>query len=393
MTETTADISPPTKINLARLFARHERVHLSFSGGKDSIVLADICKPWREQVTLVWANTGIMWPHMAQFIRGYVGQFKLIEVSPKQDFRAFWGEYGLPADVVPIDNALGRKWPRLQSWITCCWAMRAQPILDALQIEGATAVLHGQRAADGALFNRHDGLWNKPAGLEIAGPIWDWSDGDVMAHIEREGLPLPAQYRSASSSLECAICPAHPGVGDQNSAAALSPSLSRCTRTLGAIIRGAAADALANVEMENSLIPSEDRPKRWAAAEHLLAAAMEYDIGTRSLTDIQIAFERGDFELFTTGRSALLAELLEISNEKVLRHYLAAGDLSEVTDILRPQAELFARMNGATAAIIGGRRGWVRAWKSHGYSFLQKSEHRYSWIASKSFVSSDVIPA
>jgi hypothetical protein len=50
-----------------------------------------------------------------------------------------------------------------------------------------------------------------------------------------------------------------------------------------------------------------------------------------------------------------------------------------------------ARMNGAKVAIVGGRRGWVRAWKLYGYSFLQKSEprhHRYrrqeGWICDAS---------
>lgn len=376
---------PSTKINLADLFARHQRVYLSFSGGKDSIVLADLCKPWRDQVTLVWANTGIMWPHMVEFIRGYAGLFKLLEGSPKQDFRAFWGEHGLPADVVPIDNAVGRRWPRLQSWTTCCWAMRTQPLLDSLKSDGATAILHGQREADKSFCTSHDSMWGYPDGLEVAGPIWDWEDRDVMGYVARHRLALPGQYRSASSSLECAICPANPGVVDQISAAELSPTLSRCALTLGAIVRAAASGALANIERENALIPQEDRPRRWSAVEPLLAQALKYDVGTRSIGEIRASFEGGAFELFTAGRSAILAELIPLSGGTVLHIYLAAGDLGEVTNILRPQAELFARMNGATAAIIGGRRGWIRAWKQHGYSFLQKSPHRHSWVAAKSF--------
>lgn len=385
-------MTPSLTVDLADLFARHERVHLSFSGGKDSIVLADLCKPWRVQVTLIWSNTGIMWPHMVQFVRAYASQFRLIEASPKQDFRAFWGEHGLPADVVPIENALGRRWPRLQSWTTCCWAMRTQPVLETLITECATAALHGQRLADGPLVQTHSGMWGPPAGIEVVGPLWDWSDDDVMTYIEENRLRLPEQYRASSSSLECAICPAHPGVGDELIAAGLSPTLARCARNLGDIVRAAASGALAKIERDSALIPPEDRPKRWAAAEPILAPALEYDIGERSIEEIRASFEGGALELFTAGRSALLAELIGLADGKVLHIYLAAGELGEVTNILRPQAELFARMNGATAAIIGGRRGWIRAWRQHGYSFLQKSGHRHSWMASKPFFS-DASPA
>jgi predicted phosphoadenosine phosphosulfate sulfurtransferase len=38
---------------IADIFARHERVFLSFSGGKDSLTVLHLCEPYRDQLTLL----------------------------------------------------------------------------------------------------------------------------------------------------------------------------------------------------------------------------------------------------------------------------------------------------------------------------------------------------
>ena len=54
--------------DLESLFDRHEKAVLAFSGGKDSLVCLDICRAYRDQLTVVWVNTGAMFPHMRDFV-------------------------------------------------------------------------------------------------------------------------------------------------------------------------------------------------------------------------------------------------------------------------------------------------------------------------------------
>ena len=43
------------------------------------------------------------------------------------------------------------------------------------------------------------------------------------------------------------------------------------------------------------------------------------------------------------------------------------GSLPLISDILRPQAEIFAKLAGCKFIAIGGRRGWLGAWRRFGY--------------------------
>jgi len=368
--------------DLTQYFARHARVHIAFSGGRDSVVLADLCRPWRDRVTLVWANTGLMWPHMAEFVRGYGREFRLIEAAPQRHFAQVWREDGLPADVVPVDNMLGRRWPRIQPWISCCATLRTKTIFDAVAKDCGTLLLHGQRASDAHLFRSHDRIAGMPDELEMAGPIWSWSDIDVAAYIEHRGLALPEHYGRLASSLECAICPANSSRGENNLRMALSPPLAAVAHSLGRTVRKAAAGVLAEMECDRA---EEARVARWEPAEPLIRAALAYDTGERPLPLIRQDYLEGRNELFGDERAVLLTEFRDLGEGKTLYGYLAAGDMRILTDILRPQAELFAVAHGCGAAFISGRRGWMRVLRRHGYTFQGRSEKPHSWTMAKLF--------
>jgi 3'-phosphoadenosine 5'-phosphosulfate sulfotransferase (PAPS reductase)/FAD synthetase len=121
--------------------------------------------------------------------------------------------------------------------------------------DGATILLHGQRASDAHLFLAHDRIADMPAGLQMAGPIWNWSDLNVAAYVEHRELTLPAQYRSITSSLECAICPAN-GRGENGARLVQSPPLAAVAHSLGRTTRKAAAAVLAQIERDRC---EEDR--------------------------------------------------------------------------------------------------------------------------------------
>jgi hypothetical protein len=52
---------------------------------------------------------------------------------------------------------------------------------------------------------------------------------------------------------------------------------------------------------------------------------------------------------------------------RVIHGLLAAGHLDEITDILIPRAEAWARSLGCVLAIIESRSGWARQLRKRGY--------------------------
>lgn len=217
----TAQIPHINYEQIAAIFEKHERVQVDFSGGKDSIVLAHILERYKERFELVWVNTGAMFPHMEKFVREYGKRYRLVEVMGNQDER--FKVAGLPAYVVPITytpigiHELKRRSSSvvINDWITCCVVVRSKPSFDHAKEASNTVILHGQREEDGGGYP-HNEIRD---GVELFGPIYDWTSTQVMAYIEQHGLELPEQYHYAGvkladlkeeiSSLECWNCTAN----------------------------------------------------------------------------------------------------------------------------------------------------------------------------------------
>ncbi len=70
--------------DLATLFDRHDKAVLSFSGGKDSLVCLDLCRDYRDKLTVAWVNTGAMFPHMREFVYRAVEGFNFVELESDQ---------------------------------------------------------------------------------------------------------------------------------------------------------------------------------------------------------------------------------------------------------------------------------------------------------------------
>jgi 3'-phosphoadenosine 5'-phosphosulfate sulfotransferase (PAPS reductase)/FAD synthetase len=186
---------------------RHGRAICGFSGGKESLVLWHALRPLRDRVTFAWVNTGAMLPHMRPFVLKHDGVIELHGNLPLRFKTA-----GLPAMMVPIRNtdmgALAEREPkgriRINDWFTCCVTVRCQPLIDHARAHGIPLLIHGQRHQDNVTpFS------NMPGGLEEIGPLWDWTEAEVYAYIEANGIELPHQYANGNrGSFECWACTA-----------------------------------------------------------------------------------------------------------------------------------------------------------------------------------------
>lgn len=208
-----------TKALLEDYLPKKEHVCLSFSGGKESVVLAHMLKPWRHKTWLVWVKTPLMAPHMEDFVRGYQVDYKLVEV-PTVDPRDVWKVYGHPGPVAVREVSEPHRPTMLLS--ACCYAVISQALFGYYGADAEPLRVNGIRAKDG---ERHPFLrgeviladvnTRKPSedpdaaftGIELQ-PLWAWTQDDVFRYVQEYSLKLPVQYSEGCiDSLECLTCP------------------------------------------------------------------------------------------------------------------------------------------------------------------------------------------
>lgn len=68
-------------------------VYVSFSGGKDSTVLLDICRKLYPEIKAVFCDTGLEYPEIREFVRGYSNVDWL---KPDLTFKQVIEKYGYP---------------------------------------------------------------------------------------------------------------------------------------------------------------------------------------------------------------------------------------------------------------------------------------------------------
>ena len=79
------------------------KVHVSFSGGKDSTVLLDIVRSMYPDVLAVFSDTGLEYPEIKEFVKTFPN---VTIVRPKHSFKEILTKYGYPIISKEVANTV-----------------------------------------------------------------------------------------------------------------------------------------------------------------------------------------------------------------------------------------------------------------------------------------------
>lgn len=106
----------------------------------------------------------------------------------------------------------------------------------------------------------------------------------------------------------------------------------------------------------------------WARCSRWVAAALKHGDDVYTLSDVEFAIRSGEARFWPGRASALVAKVEEFPRARWLMLWLAGGDLTELRDELRPQAEAWGKAQNCSKVVIIGRAGWYKSLCGEGYS-------------------------
>lgn len=189
---------------LETIFTSHNAVALWCSGGKDSLTLLHMARPWRHKVCVIHMYEPETWPGVTENLNDCLdawGFLRNIHIEPSVSFAEYTQQYGWPVSHVPSDYdgtapSMSPYWDgtiKLASWWHCSVIRQIQPLGELAIAMGTDAVLTGSRAQDGPWFVREGSVVD--AGYFTRyDPLHTLSATQVYAYIDEHNIPLPPHY-------------------------------------------------------------------------------------------------------------------------------------------------------------------------------------------------------
>lgn len=91
-----------------------------------------------------------------------------------------------------------------------------------------------------------------------------------------------------------------------------------------------------------------------------LQKALDFGGGAYTLEDVEQMISMGTAQMWPSGESVIVTEIVVYPRAKHLHLFLAGGNLDEL-DALLPEVLEWGRGQGCTEATLSGRRGWERS--------------------------------
>jgi phosphoadenosine phosphosulfate reductase len=191
-------------------FDRHERGALQFSGGKDSLSLVYLLRPYWDRLTLYHVDAGDLLPEVREIVdrvAAMVPDFRRIET----DAAAWTAVAGLPSDLVPTSStqagmAMGMSRQRIVDRMDCCAANLILPMHQRMLEDKVTLAIRGTKRADLRRLPAYNG--DTTCGYELWLPLENWSHDEVFTYLRAVDAPVCRVYENAVNAPECSTCTA-----------------------------------------------------------------------------------------------------------------------------------------------------------------------------------------
>ena len=178
----------------------------SFSGGKDSQVVLDLCTralpPDAFQV--IYSDTGYELPSSLELyeqVKEHYGklypELKFSTARNHESVLNYWDKIGTPSDT--------HRW--------CCSIMKTAPLYNTFKIhekgkQNRILTFDGVRSEESQKRQGYQRIGKgKHTGVFNAHPIIDWSTTEIMIYIFKHKLPINQSYRNGKARVGCIICP------------------------------------------------------------------------------------------------------------------------------------------------------------------------------------------
>lgn len=184
---------------------KEENIVISFSGGKDSTVTADLVTKALSNPSLVhiFGNTTLEFPLTVEYATRFRDNHPLaifqIAKNEEQNFYDVCEDIGPPA--------------RMMRW--CCSMFKTGPItrvINSLYRSQQILTFYGIRKSESVSRSKYNRIEDDAESVKIqqqtvASPIFFWKDIDIWLYILAEGIDFNAAYRLGYDRVGCWCCP------------------------------------------------------------------------------------------------------------------------------------------------------------------------------------------
>ena len=198
-------------VDEAHRFVKHaaakfdeEHIVVSFSGGKDSTVTADLVTKAlsNPELTHIFGNTTLEFPYTIQYAERFNAaheQCFWIAKNNEQDFYDVCEDIGPPA--------------RMMRW--CCSMFKTGPItriINKLYRDSRILTFYGIRKSESVSRSKYNRIEDDAESVKIqqqtvASPIFFWKDLDIWLYILAEKIDFNDAYRLGYDRVGCWCCP------------------------------------------------------------------------------------------------------------------------------------------------------------------------------------------
>ena len=179
----------------------------SFSGGKDSQVVLDLCTRAipPSEFEVIYSDTGYelptslaLWEEVQVYYKAKFPELRFRTARNHESVLNYWDKIGTPSDT--------HRW--------CCSVMKTAPLYRMLKIEGTNKqakvlTFDGVRAEESTRRSEYQriGKGVKHGTVINSRPIIAWNSVEVFLYLFKYGIPINLAYRHGMTRVGCLICP------------------------------------------------------------------------------------------------------------------------------------------------------------------------------------------